>query len=64
MSETTPPDEPQEHAVEACYSGGPGVRYYMPCMLCSCGWTSGRCDTFEEAGALLDEHLEEVKADA
>lgn len=55
-------DENDTHEITACYSGGPGVRYYMPFMSCSCGWRSERQDTFEECGALLDEHLAEVKA--
>jgi hypothetical protein len=57
-------DEDEVHEVAALYAGGPGVRYYMPVMSCSCGWSSERCDSFEEAGAELDEHLAKVKADA
>ena len=54
--------EEQTHEITACFSGGPGPRYYMPFMSCSCGWTSDRQDSFEECGALLDEHLTEAGA--
>lgn len=58
--DTESDDTPSGHGVEgACYSGGPGVPYYQPVLMCTCGWTSGRCDNWEEAGGLFDEHLEE-----
>ena len=46
-----------EHGVQAFYSGGPGEPYYQPVMACECGWSSGRCDSWREAGELFDEHL-------
>lgn len=47
------------HGVEgAYYAGGPGEPYYQPVILCTCGWSTGRCENWEEAGALFDAHLE------
>ena len=51
----------EDHGVEtACYSGGPGEPYFKPSITCICGWGSGRCKSWEEAGAGMDEHLKEV----
>lgn len=55
-------DAEPEHGVEAYYAGGPGVPYYQPVLSCTCGWSSGRCDDWEEAGQLLDLHLAETRA--
>lgn len=53
--------EEQDHGPETvCYSGGPGPRYYLPTIECMCGWGSGRCQSWEEAGELFDRHLEKV----
>lgn len=48
---------------EALYVGGPGVPYYKPYIECLCGWhtVNGGVYSWEEAGAELDEHLEEVE---
>jgi hypothetical protein len=47
-----------EHGIEAaCFSGGPGEPYYQPEMTCLCGFTTGRVESFEEAGRLIDEHF-------
>lgn len=51
----------QEHGVEACYSGGPGEPYYRPVLDCLCGFSSGRCDNWEEAGSLMDAHISQVR---
>ncbi len=45
-----------EHGVsEATYAFG------KPLMVCGCGWNTGNCETWEEAGAAFDAHLEESK---
>ena len=50
-----------EHGIEnACYSGGPGEPYYQPTIDCLCGWDSGRCESWEQAGRRFDEHLAEA----
>ncbi len=46
------------HGVQAYYAGGPGEPYYQPVLACECGWSSGRCESFEEAGRAFDEHME------
>ena len=55
-------DEPVHGVEAACYSAvGPGL---WDCHLyCPCGFVA-RGDTWEEAGAELDEHLEENDATA
>lgn len=54
-------DEPEvEHSVTALYSGGPGEPYFQPVIECSCGWGSGRCESWAEAGGLYDDHLAEA----
>ncbi len=50
-----------EHAIDACYSGGPGEPYYQPVLMCSCGFETGRCDNWEIAGSAMDDHLKGVK---
>ena len=57
MSGSADLDDDCEHY--ACYAGGVGEPYCQPFIGCSCGFGE-RCETFAEAGALLDEHLEEV----
>ena len=50
----------KEHGPEtACYSHD-GITY-RPIFVCLCGWTfrPGEADTWEEAGAMFDEHLED-----
>lgn len=54
-------EEQPTHEFDFCFLGGPGELYYQPCVSCSCGWRSGRVETFEEAGAMLDQHLIEVE---
>ena len=39
------------------YAGGPGTVYYQPVIECLCGWSTGRCDNWTEAGQYLDSHL-------
>lgn len=60
MSETGP-DKELNHGVSCCYSGGPGDVYYLPVMMCDCGFDTGRCEDWEEAGRNMDEHVAEVK---
>ena len=48
----------QEHGIHAFYAGGPGEPYYQPVLDCTCGFSSGRCDSWKEAGSLIDSHLE------
>jgi hypothetical protein len=55
-----PAKPPVEHGIEvACYSNsGFG---YQPHIVCLCGWnTEHACDNWEDAGAMLDEHLAET----
>ena len=63
MKPKQPPPKPkirQEHGIEgASYSGGSGEPYYQPTMDCMCGWGTGRCENWEEAGRKFDEHLEQ-----
>lgn len=54
-------EEGAEHEFEFCFLGGLGEPYYQPFVSCSCGWKSGRVETFEEAGAMLDEHLKSLE---
>jgi hypothetical protein len=54
------PDE-VECGVEAFYAGGPGEPYYQPVMRCLCGFTTGRCDSWSEAGESYDEHRREMR---
>ena len=50
-----------EHGVDrAVYAGGPGEPYYQPLIVCLCGWSSGRCASWKEAGDNLDWHLKHV----
>ena len=54
--------EPKQHGIAlACYAGGPGDLYYQPYMECLCGFSTGRCRSWGDAGEVLDEHLEEAK---
>lgn len=55
-------DADVEHGIgHAAYAGGPGEPYFQPYMECLCGWSTGRCDSWQSAGEELDEHLAEVK---
>ncbi len=47
----------QEHGITAFYAGGPGEPYYQPVLECSCGFSSYRCDSWEDAGSAIDAHL-------
>jgi hypothetical protein len=63
MSDTTQvlTSETIPHGIEnACYSGGPGEPYYQPSMECMCGWTTGRCASWEDAGRIFDVHMASV----
>ena len=53
--------EEEEHEMEACYAGGHGDPYYQPHISCSCRKFSAREETWEEVGALYDEHLRSLK---
>ena len=48
------------HGVEACYAGGPGDPYYQPVLSCLCGFSTGRCESWEDAGIAMDDHREEI----
>ena len=51
----------QEHGVElACYSGGPGEPYYQPEMICLCGYSTRRQESWEYCGRLFDMHLKKL----
>ncbi len=50
-------EDQQEHGIIAFYSGGPGEPYYRPVLECSCGFSSGRSDSWEDAGSAVDAHL-------
>ena len=54
-------DEKQRGIAIACYVGGPSTNYYLPYMECLCGFSTGRCNTWQGAGELLDEHLKATK---
>ena len=60
MTEPIEEDALSEHGVEAYYAGGPGEPYYQPVLACLCKWTTGRCDSWEEAGRAMDEHIKSV----
>ena len=75
MTDQTKPKEPQgiekelmdwanekQHGISACYSGGPGEPYYQPCLDCDCGFSTGRCETWEDAGRAFDEHVKEIRS--
>lgn len=48
------------HGIAAAYYSSDGVRY-RPVMECSCGFHTGRDSiSWEEAGAVFDEHLSDV----
>lgn len=51
-----------EHGVEAYYSGGAGEPYYQPTLNCLCGFSSGRCESWQEAGEAMDEHVREINS--
>ncbi len=54
--------EDEEHGISAaCYAGGPGEPYYQPVMECLCGFSTGRCDSWEDAGREFDDHLAEAQ---
>jgi hypothetical protein len=58
---TLPTPENLTHGIEeACYRGGPEEPYYQPAMDCMCGFSTGRCASWEDAGRELDIHLEKV----
>lgn len=50
-------EDVQEHGITAFYSGGPGEPYYQPVLECTCGFSSGRSESWQEAGIAIDEHL-------
>lgn len=52
------------HEISACYSGGPGEPYYRPVLQCSCGFSTGRQDAWEDAGRVFDEHEATIQAQA
>lgn len=52
----------QEHEIDAFFSSD--GNQYKPVLSCSCGFSSGRCDTWEQAGAQLDEHIDIIQAEA
>jgi hypothetical protein len=61
---TSPTPDPLHHAhgiEEACYRSGPGDLNYRPTMTCMCGWTTGRCDSWEDAGRALDAHFAAIE---
>lgn len=45
-----------EHNVEACYSLDPALMRYIPCIMCSCGWSVTET-TWQDAGYAYDAHL-------
>jgi len=46
------------HGIEqAFYCGGPGEPYYQPVMECMCGFSTGRCASWQMAGRVFDLHL-------
>jgi hypothetical protein len=47
---------------EAIYCRGDGEPYYQPVMRCVCGFSTGRCASWEAAGRELDLHLLAVGA--
>lgn len=49
---------PAEHKVEAFYSSD-GMAYY-PVLSCSCGYTTERCDDWEDAGREFDGHRRQI----
>jgi len=49
-----------EHRLMAYFSSD-GERY-KPVMDCTCGFDTGRCDSFAEAGEMVDEHLALLEA--
>lgn len=50
----------QQHGPEACYAGGSGEPYYQPVLICLCGFSTGRCDSWEDAGREYDKHRKEI----
>jgi hypothetical protein len=61
MKSPSPDNGPQHGIQAATYSGGPGEPYFQPIMECCCGFTTERCENWEEAGRQLDRHLVETK---
>ncbi len=49
------------HFIDALHIGGPIDPYYDPyyktCFECSCGFSTPHCDSWQDAGKHLDEHL-------
>jgi len=63
VPETTHRTENAAHGIEnAFYAGGPGKPYFQPVMECCCGFSTGRCFHWEDAGHRMDVHLREVSA--
>ena len=61
---TSPVSNPLTYAhgiEEACFRGGPGEPYFRPSIDCMCGWTTGRCTSWEDAGRALDAHFAAVE---
>lgn len=50
-----------DHEITCCYAGGPGYPYYQPQMDCSCGYSTGRCEDWAEAGLEIDKHIAEIR---
>lgn len=48
-----------EHSITAIYSSN-GEKY-CPVLECSCGFSTGRCDDWSEAGELFDDHVQAVR---
>ena len=54
--------EQVSHEITCCYEGGgPGEPYYQAVMQCGCGFSTDRCANWEDAGRLMDHHLDEVR---
>lgn len=52
--------EQDDHSVFALYAGGFGEPYFQPVLECSCGFSSGRSESWEEAGRAYDEHRQKI----
>ena len=52
-------EETLEHGIAGAFYSSDGERY-QPVMECTCGFSTGRQMDWEEAGAMLDEHLQKA----
>ena len=59
-----PTNGPEHGIKEAYYAGGPGRTYFLPVMICMCGFETDRCDSWADAGGQLDKHLDSIKKQA